>query len=1702
MLKPEVAKKQLAQFRFSSSEEDESNLDRFLPAVEKLPKKLRAIGYSLLERNAKGGDEWEGWLQRETFQNQQLQALEELAARDRLQIFRIFFGGMAEDVEAAWQWMKSAPYKLDYLETPFRAPRSPEVTLATRRSWLVDLLPLAASIRTDVLTPAWLAAWVPYIEAGWSSFHEEVGVLLAAVMDVGGKSADDVFEILAQSARREHAIGAMGQHVVRALLSASRPEGWELMEKMLVAAQRQEGLRQVLLGSVVHAHPQAFRRMLQLIVDEGLTRFSSVVRAADEWLGLSWAAAGGKKVQDTLATASQLLEHPADRKKALGGNDAERAYLALWSVAFEDAPASIKPAVALLQHKNVEVRYVAALHLARLGLPAAQEGRAKALDDEDLRVALCALQGSIHDEFGDTAELENTPQLFAALERLLARMPAKPTKLKPLVWPWTEQVARRSEVSERLIDALGDLPPTRLLKHLDYFDAGGRAVVAYKLADQKTWDTATRDALLNFAGDASADVREYAFRALRKAKLAPADVQRLEGNLTRTAADLRNGVVSLIMALADKPALAAASRLLESANQNQRLAGLEVLRQLAAANRQRSACIGKAAAWREGRKKVLKGEQSQIDAILDSNRKTFTLDDALGLMDPRGRSKPVAPKKRKAPAVTAATPKLIQSLDELIHAHRKDKVRHKTLRGQEEEELLGEIVYGFPSPNVEKPIEQQLDALPLRSVWEDWYRNRPASLKDKDGLELLRARMFQLLNGEYEYDELKNWAKGSADRKGVLQLLFNGASPFELKYEALVDDLLDWLLHMYPPQGGLDFLLDVTETLVAMISEKEMQALHCRSASDNGDEDDDKDWRNSPAIAQWTEAIYTWCNSPTLPVTPEQRTRFWRLMHWLDEPFPGAKRSRVAFPHLVRAYLAGDATRDDVIDHWLGPDRNGYWGPDLESWSEVTARQPARPYRDFLARPEISDLVNQACNRIIEIELARGEAATVASHAALATRAYRGVETLHQFLVALGKEGFKKLRGWRAQTQDSREATLTEMASNTYPAEGDTPQQFADVMRQSLAAGHFPEERLLQLMFLAPQWAPFVEATIQWDGLSEGLYWFMAHMRYVWGIEEALQENADLEDEAEDLDDDEDDDDDDAARPRKLSRWERIIRERTPLTDEERSAGAIDVAWFHRTYEQLTPKRWETLAAAARFAATPAQAKRAQFIADVLLGKASKKKLIEGIRKKNLKENVRLLGLLPLEKGARRERDIAERYEALQDYRRYASKLSSMARPDALRACDIGLKNLASTAGYADPLRLQWAMEAESTKDLAHGPVSVSKGDVTMTLALDEQARPELSLRRGEKPLKSLPAALGKEKKFVELRERGAQLKRQAARVRESLEAAMCRGDSFTGAELMQLADHALLWPQLSRLVLLGEGIAGYPVKGGKALADYAGKLEPVKKQEQVRIAHPYDLLTSQDWDRWQHECFHAERLQPFKQVFRELYVITAQEKQDATFSRRYAGQQVNPRQAYALWGRRGWSVDEYENVWKAFHHEGLNVAVTFNYGVTTPLEVEGLTIDQVQFHRRDEFEQLKLVDVPPRIFSEVMRDLDLVVSVAHAGSVDPEASASTVEMRSSLLRETCDLLNLKNVKVANSRALIQGRLGEYSVHLGSGVVHRMPGGSVCIVPVHAQHRGRLFLPFADDDPRTAEVISKTLLLARDDEIDDPLILEQLRAKA
>lgn len=237
---------------------------------------------------------------------------------------------------------------------------------------------------------------------------------------------------------------------------------------------------------------------------------------------------------------------------------------------------------------------------------------------------------------------------------------------------------------------------------------------------------------------------------------------------------------------------------------------------------------------------------------------------------------------------------------------------------------------------------------------------------------------------------------------------------------------------------------------------------------------------------------------------------------------------------------------------------------------------------------------------------------------------------------------------------------------------------------------------------------------------------------------------------------------------------------------------------------------------------------------------------------------------------------------------------------------------------------------------------------------------------------------------------------------------------------------------------------------------------------------------------------------QPFKQVFRELYLVNADER-EATKSRRYAGHQIQPQKTVALLKNRQWRVT-YDAGLRKIHYDADIVATLYAMcDWFTPADIESPTLEYVYFYHRRTDKTLHLEDIPPIVYSEIMRDVDLVVSVAHVGGVDPEASHSTIETRAAIVEELMKLLKIDNVSVKGHHAIIQGKLGEYSIHLGSGVIHQIGGQMIPVIAVPSQHRGRIFLPFADEDPRTAEIMSKILLFSEDERIKDPMILENIQ---
>lgn len=232
--------------------------------------------------------------------------------------------------------------------------------------------------------------------------------------------------------------------------------------------------------------------------------------------------------------------------------------------------------------------------------------------------------------------------------------------------------------------------------------------------------------------------------------------------------------------------------------------------------------------------------------------------------------------------------------------------------------------------------------------------------------------------------------------------------------------------------------------------------------------------------------------------------------------------------------------------------------------------------------------------------------------------------------------------------------------------------------------------------------------------------------------------------------------------------------------------------------------------------------------------------------------------------------------------------------------------------------------------------------------------------------------------------------------------------------------------------------------------------------------------------------------------MFRELYVKTADELNKDT-SLRYAGNQIQTRKTVSTLKTRDWICDYEDGLQKVYYKENIVSSIYAVADWFSPSDIEAPTIEGVTFYNRKTFEPIKIDEVPDIIFSEVMRDTDFAVSVAHVGGVDPQTSMSTMEMRREIFKFNLELFKLDNVIFEDRFATVKGDRAEYSIHLGSGVVHQIGGSAINVVAVHSSHRGKIFLPFIDEDPKSAEIMSKIVLFAQDKKIKDPYILNQIK---
>jgi hypothetical protein len=418
-------------------------------------------------------------------------------------------------------------------------------------------------------------------------------------------------------------------------------------------------------------------------------------------------------------------------------------------------------------------------------------------------------------------------------------------------------------------------------------------------------------------------------------------------------------------------------------------------------------------------------------------------------------------------------------------------------------------------------------------------------------------------------------------------------------------------------------------------------------------------------------------------------------------------------------------------------------------------------------------------------------------------------------------------------------------------------------------------------------------------------------------------------------------------------------------------------------------------------------------------------------------------------------------------------------------------------------------------------------GDYQAELIVDG-SKAALHWLKDGKPLKSVPATVKKDnpEAFKELQASVKDVNAMLPAQRERIDTLFLTRKTWPLAVWKErYLDHPLLGTIARRLIwsfaARGKTVAG--IWHGDGLVGTSGKPLDFKGETAVSLWHPIGHATDEilGWRDW---LERREVVQPFKQAHREVYLLTDAERRTETYSNRFAAHILRQHQFHALCAARGWKnqlrlmVDssyppahrllppwdlraEYwiEGAGSEYGRD-TNESGTFLY----------LSTDQVRFYRtnapqlhahaggggyslwgRQADEPLPLETIPPLVFSEIMRDVDLFVGVASVGN-DPNWAdggpggqyrdywqrysfgelSATAQTRKALLERLVPRLKIADRCTLSDRFLIvRGAIRTYKIHLGSGNILMAPNDQyLCIVPKQTIAGGpRVLLPFEGD---------------------------------
>ena len=1454
-----------------------------------------------------------------------------------------------------------------------------------------------------------------------------------------------------------------------------------VLADFLVAARLQEGARQAVVECADEGRSDCFWTILHRILANDLVRFSAIKRAVGTWSGLYSESATERLVKKQLLLMASYLSNADMAQQALQSDDPIEVYLAIWSMGYWEVEVARSACKQLIKNGTRRQKIAAAFYCKAMtnwrGFcePLARETLLKHANDievsasyypmflqkqkdiaqrclphsEEKRLVVEAEPGSfyLHELFESKEEAE---ALYNAQMQVFKQLGKKKSvRFDNSPFPGYSVSLERSTVFAKLamtafvlesdskIDQLCDLAmPT---------NSGLRADSLILMRLPKT--AKARQLLFSSLVDRAVSAQSGAFKLVKCITLDNSDFDYLKGMLRFKDARGREYIVELLSQQDDDKLIECISWLSTQKPEEYKF-GAVALADAIKNNPKRNALFDRISPIIKATPNPSQQLQSMIYELCEEESPYEKIKSVgLGLYNPQEPLPQSPPPSNDYKGAFAEVSSIdarylhacLLKLEETLYLNREREFTLITHHNTEVICLVEKNVIAN-GPQYYSDGKDRLSSLAFPEIWEEYYQTEL-----KNPVTLFALILYAEHNGSPFINKLF-----SHELARILGIDYAQQPQHESKYSHSVLVILGALAQQYPYDKAFAAYYDVLD----MLSGESKDLLRDIRVDATNYYDRTYSILSIPFVKYFSKTIEE----------QELDDRVFANYFWLKyRLFLKSGAWDIDFDMLCRAVHLNLVTSSfakrvlfEVLDTYT---RNrvlakmGDYAHSYEMRQRNSSEDDCQSEQQELPELRIQrEIYAQIADVIFESEINRGGLDSVFEESLSSIKYLAGADYFVRLLVALRDGDGLDLSFFYGRS--TRTSSIGHLFAVCYPIANDTPSSFAALLEKN----NVSETMLIEAGMYLPQWLNLIESYFDWSGLKSARYYFIAH-------------GGDY-----------------------LNDTTKAILERyTPLSHKELRNGAFDLSWFKDVYAQLGEKRFMKVYKSAKYLSSNNSHVRAQKFADAARGKVDRNTLMEQLTKKRNKDSLLSLGVIPIES----ETDTRERYEFIEAFRKESKRFGAQRRRSEGIACDMALKNLAQTAGYGgSSLRLSMAMEAKSGQALAQFWQPQQADDINLVIEADGSGKPSLICLKDDKRLKNLPSRLKTNETAKAYKEAYAQLRDQHQRTRKIFENAMEDEITFSYAELRALMQNPVICPIISALVFIDKQNFGFINEEGM-FDVHNDQTLPLENSTALQLAHPYHLHEAGIWPSYQRYIFKQQIAQPFKQVFRELYLKLPEEEQ-SNYSLRFSGNQIQVHKAVACLKGRRWIVDYDNGLTRVNFSQNIIVELYAQADWFSPSEVEAPAIEAVIFSDRHSYKQLNIADVPPVIFSESMRDIDLVVSVAHVGEVDPETSHSTVEMRAIILQHTLALFKLDNVEIKEKHAIIRGMRADYSLNLGSGIVHQLGGAQLNILPIHAQGRGRLFLPFVDEDPKTAEIITKAIMLAQDGKIKDPTILRQI----